>query len=512
MEVDAQFLDWWVNCLGNEPIPHGWVIPILKNIQGHPEAPRLWHKHINRILTQELHYKHTTHEPCLYYKHHPTHGLILILRQVDDFLVGAKTSTIANEVRQQIQSHMTNELHDLGIVKRFNGMDVIQTKHYVKISCERYITKVIEHHGWTKEKFANIPIPMRSDSKHMAELELTHGPTDLRTQKALEREMGFKYRQVIGEAIFAMTLCRIDITNAIIKLSQYNENPAKCHYQAAKALLIYLWATKDDGIYYWREEPHEELPDIPPPNPVSQDAKLRDYINFTAPTELSGASDSTWASDRRHRRSTGGIVFFYAAGAVFWRARIHPTVAQSSTEAELNAMTDAGKAALYLRSILEELGLEQLHPTDIQVDNRGARQLTNAQQPTRRTRHIDMKDFCILQWTEEEQINYKDVATALNVSDSLSKPTGRIKFHEHMDIMMGRRKPIYVHSTTTAQTTPSLRDTYPEIFSTCSNLNLFNLDDLIENLDLDTDTDHRDDADTISILQVWEGERYDSYD
>jgi hypothetical protein len=123
-----------------------------------------------------------------------------------------------------------------------------------------------------------------------------------------------------------------------------------------------------------------------------------------------------------------------------------------------------------------------------------------------------MKDFCILQWTEEEQINYKDVATALNVSDSLSKPTGRIKFHEHMDIMMGRRKPIYVHSTTTAQTTPSLRDTYPEIFSTCSNLNLFNLDDLIENLDLDTDTDHRDDADTISILQVWEGERYDSYD
>jgi len=121
-----------------------------------------------------------------------------------------------------------------------------------------------------------------------------------------------------------------------------------------------------------------------------------------------------------------------------------------------------------------------------------------------------MKDFCILQWTEEEQINYKDVASALNVSDSLSKPTGRIKFHEHMDIMMGRRKPIYVQTTHTAQPSPSLRDTYPEIFSTCSNLNLFTLDDIIESLD--PKYDYRETLDTISILQVWEGERDDSYD
>ena len=72
-------------------------------------------------------------------------------------------------------------------------------------------------------------------------------------------------------------------------------------------------------------------------------------------------------------------------------------------------MTDAGKMAIYLRSILEEVSLEQLEPTEIEVDNRGACQLTNAQQPTRRTRHIDMKDFVILQWTEEEKIKFVDV-------------------------------------------------------------------------------------------------------
>ena len=87
---------------------------------------------------------------------------------------------------------------------------------------------------------------MRTDSTFQATLELTDGPDDPHEQSALEQQMGFNYRQVIGEAIFTMTLCRIDIAPAIIKLSQYSSNPAKCHYQAAKALMIYLYATRTE--------------------------------------------------------------------------------------------------------------------------------------------------------------------------------------------------------------------------------------------------------------------------
>ena len=63
--------------------------------------------------------------------------------------------------------------------------------------------------------------------------------------------MGFSYRQAIGELIFAMTICRIDISAAIIKLSQYAANRAKSHYQAVRAIFTYLNHTKLDGIYYW---------------------------------------------------------------------------------------------------------------------------------------------------------------------------------------------------------------------------------------------------------------------
>jgi hypothetical protein len=54
MVADTQFCDWWENCLGNSPLPRGYVIHILRNLQGHPEAPRLWHKHINGILLTKM--------------------------------------------------------------------------------------------------------------------------------------------------------------------------------------------------------------------------------------------------------------------------------------------------------------------------------------------------------------------------------------------------------------------------------------------------------------------------
>jgi hypothetical protein len=64
MRVDDQFREWWAS-KGRDPIPAGYVIPILKNLQGHPEAPRQWSRHIDAIL-HEFSFKPTVHAPCIY--------------------------------------------------------------------------------------------------------------------------------------------------------------------------------------------------------------------------------------------------------------------------------------------------------------------------------------------------------------------------------------------------------------------------------------------------------------
>mmetsp|Transcript_41292 Transcript_41292/g.99474 ORF Transcript_41292/g.99474 Transcript_41292/m.99474 type:complete len:107 (+) Transcript_41292:2393-2713(+) len=50
MQVDDQFQEWWTQHLKKPPLPRDYVIPIRKNLQGHPEGPRLWNKHIDRIM------------------------------------------------------------------------------------------------------------------------------------------------------------------------------------------------------------------------------------------------------------------------------------------------------------------------------------------------------------------------------------------------------------------------------------------------------------------------------
>ena len=70
-----------------------------------------------------------------------------------------------------------------------------------------------------------------------------------------------------------------------------------------------------------------------------------------------GYVDSDYARDLDKRRSTSGYVFTLAGAPVCWRCTLQSTVALSTTEAEYMAVTEAVKEALWLRGLLEDLGI-----------------------------------------------------------------------------------------------------------------------------------------------------------
>jgi hypothetical protein len=49
LHADRSFREWWV-WKGRSPLPDGYVVPLQSAMQGHPEAPRLWERHIDKIL------------------------------------------------------------------------------------------------------------------------------------------------------------------------------------------------------------------------------------------------------------------------------------------------------------------------------------------------------------------------------------------------------------------------------------------------------------------------------
>ena len=127
-----------------------------------------------------------------------------------------------------------------------------------------------------------------------------------------------------------------------------------------------------------------------------------------------------------------------------YRTRMQQTVALSSTEAEFVAASETGKMVLYVRSILDELGLDVVDATPMHIDNAGARMMANAQKPTRRTRHLDIRYFALTEWTERDLIFLKPISTSDNNSDALTKALGRQLFTRHKSTLLGHRKPEYV--------------------------------------------------------------------
>ena len=104
----------------------------------------------------------------------------------------------------------------------------------------------------------------------------------------------------------------------------------------------------------------------------------------------------------------------------------------------------AAKYILYVRSILDQIGLPQAAATVLYEDNQGALLMANAQQPTKRTRHMDIKTFAIQDWVERDLLRLQRICTTDNYADVMTKATGRILFHRHMNYIMGMIKPAYV--------------------------------------------------------------------
>ena len=144
VRIDNQYREWYKQRF-NQDIPNNYVLPVQKALQGHPESSRLWALHMDKILKSKFNLKPTTQEGCLYqgiYKNEE----VLFLRQVDDFAVATKHESTATSLIKEIDSHMTIQIKDLGLITRYNGVDITQSKYYIKISNETYINKLLKEH------------------------------------------------------------------------------------------------------------------------------------------------------------------------------------------------------------------------------------------------------------------------------------------------------------------------------------------------------------------------------
>ncbi len=111
------------------------------------------------------------------------------------------------------------------------------------------------------------------------------------------------------------------------------------------------------------------------------------------------------------------------------------------------AACDTGKMILFVRSILWDLDITQEAATLLYEDNNSCTAMGNAQKPTPRTHHIDIKYFTFCKWVERDLLLLDRIDTSINMADHLMKALSPLLFHRHADFLFGhvppQHSPIY---------------------------------------------------------------------
>lgn len=148
------------------------------------------------------------------------------------------------------------------------------------------------------------------------------------------------FRELIGSLMYLMLGTRPDLCYAIGSLSQFSENHNMEHWTSCKKILRYIQKTNEFCLVYQKSE-----------NP-----SIHVY------------SDASWGNTEE-RKSISGFATFYGNCLLSWSSRKQTSVALSSTEAELIAVTEAAKEGKWLSKLMNDLKATQQKAFEVFVDN-----------------------------------------------------------------------------------------------------------------------------------------------
>lgn len=147
-------------------------------------------------------------------------------------------------------------------------------------------------------------------------------------------------------------------------------------------------------------------------------------------TVLIGYADADWGSDTLDRKSVSGYLFKIYGNTVSWASRKQQTVAMSSSEAEYVALSTAASEGIWLKGILEDLGVMKAdEPFKIFEDNHGCIAMAKNTE-CKRAKHIDIRHHFLRDHVLAGTFNVEPIGTRGQLADIFTKPLESIRFRE----------------------------------------------------------------------------------
>ncbi|KAL8064717.1 hypothetical protein ABFX02_01G109450 [Erythranthe guttata] len=292
-------------------------------------------------------------------------------------------------------------MKDLGEASYVLGIRIYRdrARKMLGLSQSLYIDTVMKRFSMEESKKGFLPM------SHGVRLSKSMCP---QTPSEIEEMKRTPYASAIGSIMYGMLCTRPDIAYAVSVTSRYQSNPGPAHWKAVKDILKYLRRTKDIVLVYGGAE-----------------------------LKLEGFTDSSFQSDVDDSKSNSGFIFTLNGGAVCWKSSKQSTTADSTTEAEYIAASEAAKEGTWIRKFIQELGVipDASDPVPLYCDNTGA--VAQAKEPRshQKSKHILRKYHVIREIIDRGEVKVERVTSEENVADPFTKPLPRSVHEKHRESM-----------------------------------------------------------------------------
>ena len=198
------------------------------------------------------------------------------------------------------------------------------------------------------------------------------------------------YQQRVGALMYACTATRPDLAYAVHQHCRCLSRPTPELMMELDYVFSYIYENVNIGIWF-----------------TPEDGVLR------------GAADASWEV----RASTSGWIVYWHGAPLCWGSRNQKSIALSSCESEIMALSEAAKEVVYLRKFTRGLvPTISTDPTVLSTDNKAARDLSYNPEHHARSKHIARRHFFVRDMVESQELIVPLVNTQDNDADIFTKP------------------------------------------------------------------------------------------
>ncbi|KNZ46977.1 hypothetical protein VP01_6780g1, partial [Puccinia sorghi] len=337
--------------------------------------PKNWY-HTLTSWFEEIDYQPSSSDVCLFI-HKDKNSFIFF--HVDDMIVVERTEEFQDLFLNQFPNSTAHN------PDTFLGMNLEISEDSIGLSQPALITKGLEMLNLMDCNLVKTPLTLAvqlhsaSDEEHLEFLKLN-----------------MNYRTFTGILNYLACRSRPDLASAVSILSRFNHRPGINHWKEMLHVWKYLKGTQNLGLMLKPEA-----------------SGMGERIQFY--------TDATWAEDQETRISQSGSIAFWKSCPILWGSKKQKNITLSSTESEMNALSDGEQENQWLTFLIEELWKLKLEPTLFHVDNRGLLEKLRNFGSNSKTKHLDIKIKNLRDKFSKNEIDVKLISSGDMIADSLSK-------------------------------------------------------------------------------------------